>query len=532
MKRILKHVLMSIIAITVMMGGVTLTASAASADTNDFEFEVITKAVGTPTATTSLTNTQETTVGGATQVLWQDSAYGVNLTPTAVKAAWNKRIKVIATGSNSSSVIYRQSGHRQLVVLKPYSKVRNTGRHNNMRVGFVWTLTRPAIVKYDKASRQYRHAADLLTKAQLDNLQSTAKGDKYRVAGSIVVGGKRLYIVIWCGNYIGGNVPMLPNVTQVRFEQDILMKASAESVAKTGVTFDFKVTCPSSGATFNVQGFAWAYGRASSEVTFSQRTRATVIGALEYKAKQDISIDQDVEAEAQASVHISGSCGSTPPSYSAPSVSANASACVEPGQATGIVTVTATNNNDVAVPATFTFPGKPDQTATIAANTTVTKQFTGVAPGPYTGTVSFGAPVNKTAQYNVPVEECKIPPHQNPTAEIFVGEHAVDLYGTMPVFGRVKAFDGATATLGSPKVTPSDLGMISNWRTVSTERDGVTPCATGYVCYQGTFRVTKDGTPGTYVYGTLEATATDTKGGSFTTDPLQFSVYYANHPET
>lgn len=123
------------------------------------------------------------------------------------------------------------------------------------------------------------------------------------------------------------------------------------------------------------------------------------------------------------------------------------------------------------------------------------------------------------------------PEHKNPTAEIFFGEHAVDLYGTMPVFGRVKAFDGAIATLGSPVVTPNDLGMISNWRTVSTERDGVTSCESGWICYQGTFRVTKDGTPGTYVYGTMVATATDNQDGEFTTQPKQFSVYYADHPD-
>lgn len=102
------------------------------------------------------------------------------------------------------------------------------------------------------------------------------------------------------------------------------------------------------------------------------------------------------------------------PNYTAPSVSASALACVEPGQATGIVTVTATNNNDVAVPATFKFPGKPDQTATIAANATVSKRFTGIAPGSYTGSVSFGAPVNKSAPYSVTVEECDVPTDECP----------------------------------------------------------------------------------------------------------------------
>ena len=122
--------------------------------------------------------------------------------------------------------------------------------------------------------------------------------------------------------------------------------------------------------------------------------------------------------------------------------------------------------------------------------------------------------------------------HKNPIAEIYVGEHAVDYQGTMPVFGRVKAFNDSIATLGSPVVTPSDLGMISNWRTVNTERDGVTACESGWVCYQGTFRVTKTGTPGTYTYGSMVAKATDNKNGTFTTQPLQFSVYYTAYVET
>lgn len=118
------------------------------------------------------------------------------------------------------------------------------------------------------------------------------------------------------------------------------------------------------------------------------------------------------------------------------------------------------------------------------------------------------------------------PEHTNPVAEVFVGEHAVDPGGTMPVFGRAKAFDGATVVLGSPVANPSSLGGVYNWQPVSTERDGVTPCESGYVCYQGYFRADAEGD------GTFVATASDNKGGTFTTQPVQFKVVFINHPDT
>lgn len=533
MRKFLMGLIAALIAIALPLG-IMSTATAAtgsSGSSNDFEFEVVSTSNGEATASTTLSNTQQALIDGATQALWQETDYGVRLTPKAVKDSWKHRIKVVATGANSSQVIYKKSKHRKLVVLKPRSKVRNTGKFNNRRVGFIWTTKWPAIVKYDKQSKQYRHAANLLTQSQVTALQKTAKGREYKVVGSIMVGGKRLFIVIWCGNYIGGDVEMISRLVMVRFAEDLLMESEAESVAKTGVTFDFKVTCPSNGATFNVQGFAWAYGKASSKVTYSQRTRVATIGDLEYQAKQNISINQSTEADAQSSVKITGTCGSQEETYQAPTASGAAKACVAVGGQNGVITASGTNPNAVAAPGTLTIGGQTKQFASVGAGQTVTWDFSGFAPGNYNGSFSLGAPINKSVTFPVTVNPCPVQEHKNPTAEIFFGEHAVDLHGTMPVFGRTRAFDGAIATLGSPVVTPNDLGMISNWRPVSTERDGVTPCESGWVCYQGTFRVTKNGTPGTYVYGTMVATATDNQDGEFTTQPKQFSVYYADHPD-
>lgn len=525
MKHILKYVLMSIIAITVVLGGQVFVAPAANAD--DFNFTVTATSYDRASQSATIKNQKRLTINGAEQVTWENPNHGAKVTPTQLKRA--PKISTSCTNSNrltQSQQIYNKTHGARVVIVKAGSCLWNRGMRDQIRVGFKFKVTIPVVLSLD-SNRRYRHSFTLKTKSQLQ------AGDTS--IGKVYVLGATRYIVKSCWNFIGGPVDVVaPSVIQVRYQQDVKYNAELEVRSDVKANVTFNITCPN-GANFNTTIEASAYGYARSEISFTERTRVSVVAAKRVTLNDSswLHAEQEALSAAKVKVQVQGSCGDTPPpTYSAPSVSANAQACVEPGQATGIVTVTATNNNDVAVPATYAFPGKADQTATIAANATVAKQFTGVAPGSYTGTVSFGAPVNKTAQYNVVVEECEAPPHQNPTAEIFVGEHAVDLYGTMPVFGRVKAFDGATATLGSPVVNPSDLGMISNWRTVSTERDGVTPCAAGYVCYQGTFRVTKDGTPGTYVYGTLKATATDTKGGSFTTDPLQFSVYYANHPET
>lgn len=283
----------------------------------------------------------------------------------------------------------------------------------------------------------------------------------------------------------------------------------------------------------------FAQGSAAYDVLVKGKTAIEAHqGAIKLISMQAAYADAFANAEASVKVDLTANfegCDTppNPPTYEQPSASGRAQGCVNPGQQDGVITATGTNPNAVAAPGTLVVGGKTKQFASVGAGQTVTWDFSGFAPATYNGSFTLGSPINKSATFTVKVEPCdEQPSHQGPTAEIFVGEHAVDVGGTMPVFGRVKAFDGATATLGSPVVSPSDLGGIYNWRTVSTERDGVTLCETGYTCYQGYFRVKKEGTPGTYVYGTLTATANDTKGGSFTTQPLQFSVYYADHPDT
>lgn len=278
-------------------------------------------------------------------------------------------------------------------------------------------------------------------------------------------------------------------------------------------------------------------GTLAFDQTFTAKTKAEAEGQAA-KVATGINLSGSTKASIENQLRLSlmvafsEQCDGVPPvTYSAPTASGNAKACVNPGEQNGIITASGTNPNNVAAPGTLVVGGKTKQFDSVGAGQTVTWDFSGFAPGTYNGSFTLGAPINKSATFQVTVEPCPVQEHKNPDAEIFFGEHAVDLYGTMPVFGRARAYDGATVTLGSPTVTPSDLGMISNWRPVSTERDGVTQCESGWVCYQGTFRVTKDGTPGTYVYGSMVAKATDNKGGEFTTQPKDFSVFYADHPD-
>lgn len=159
-----------------------------------------------------------------------------------------------------------------------------------------------------------------------------------------------------------------------------------------------------------------ATGTGSSWMQATNRARSSSANKLWQKItsltelKMTLKTQAEGKATAAASAKVTCTTPPPPPSYDAPSVSANASACVKPGESTGVVTVNTVNNNDTAVNATFKLAGKPDQTKSVAANSSASVQFTGLAPGSYSGSVSFGAPVNKSAAFNVTVNVCDVPP--------------------------------------------------------------------------------------------------------------------------
>lgn len=294
------------ILIALIISMFTLAAPAANAaDADTTKLEVKTWSVGEASSDAEITNETRLVIDGATQVSWEVPDHNVNVSKKKLKKA--PRIKVNATGANSSKVIYKTAKkklfkkykktmprakakklavrHSGVVVLKSGSEVRNTGRENKLRVGFPWRLAFDGVMVFDKASGQYRHAYNLRD-------------------------GK---LIKTCLNYIGGNVPMRDKVVQVRYEEDVEYGGHIKAVAKAPVSVEFMLTCPN-GAAFKVNAWAEAYGLAESYVTFTARTRVQTKEDFKLRAKQNIAISQDVFASASAGINVEATCGpGTPP---------------------------------------------------------------------------------------------------------------------------------------------------------------------------------------------------------------------------
>jgi hypothetical protein len=97
-----------------------------------------------------------------------------------------------------------------------------------------------------------------------------------------------------------------------------------------------------------------------------------------------------------------------PPHVIAPSVSAQAQACVEEGGATGIISGSATNPNKKGYDVTVVIDSKTG-TFFIPAGGSTSFTFSGFAPGTYTGTAHLNG-TKKTATFSVTVEQCAPPP--------------------------------------------------------------------------------------------------------------------------
>lgn len=290
-----------------------LVAPAAMADENTengWEVEVVAESLGKASSTSIITNERWAKIGGRPQVAWEQSDHDIKVDQKGLNQA--PFFRITATGPNSSAAIYKKAKGSNVVVLKKKSKVRNTGRQNGMRVGFVWTTQRLTVLSLHKASGQYRHTHDLLTDKQLKKLQKTVKKWKYNVVGKVKFRGKTYNLVEWCGNWIGGEVPMVKNPIQVRFEEEVELEGDGEAEAEAKVKIDYVATCPTTGAVLNVTGEAMAYAYASGTVSYTRTTKIEATGPLEYRAVDKLKIDNDARAAARASIRISGTCGKPP----------------------------------------------------------------------------------------------------------------------------------------------------------------------------------------------------------------------------
>lgn len=124
-----------------------------------------------------------------------------------------------------------------------------------------------------------------------------------------------------------------------------------------------------------------------------------------FKAKLAVALVMSAKTSSKVVVIITCHTQTT---FTSPTASAAAKACVNQGEQTGVIDLSGSNPNNVAAPGTFTVGGKSLDSGTVAANGSVTGQLSGFAPGTYTGTFSLGAPVNKSVSFQVTVNQCQV----------------------------------------------------------------------------------------------------------------------------
>jgi hypothetical protein len=272
--------------IGVVLGVIGFVPANAATGDGDFHFTVVSAAYDYDQADLTITNETRATINGATQLTWWFPNHNIKVSMKSVRKAPHIKSRYVPC-SRQSKWIAKKAHGAPVVVLKPGSEACNTGKLGHIDGGFKWTVKVPAVLKWNKSLKLYQHIYN-------------------------IIGGK---LVKTCGNHIGGHVDvMFNNVVQVRYEQDVVMNGKAKAKTKVYTDVEFGVTCPN-GAYFKVKAGASAYGYAEADVTFTSRTRATVLEGKRVKLTSDSHGDGQVSAlsAAQTSIDVSGNCGSTPP---------------------------------------------------------------------------------------------------------------------------------------------------------------------------------------------------------------------------
>lgn len=294
-----------------MFGGLAglslLTASPASADDDgDFNVTLLMTDFASAHEEVTLKNKTRITVnGGATQVTWENSNHGLRVSNRELRnAQWIRTECTKRNRFTQSQQIFRMTGGDRVVIVKPGSCLWNRGRHDNIMVGFDWHPNHPAVLV--GKDRRYRHAFTLKQKRNVQH------GDD--VVRKLQLRGKTFYLIRTCANFIGGPVDkFVPAVVQIRYEEDVEYEGDVEATAEVGGTATFHVTCPN-GAEFNVEAQASASASASAHVSFTERTRVSVIDAYRASLLHQSRLDAELDATAKArlKITISGTCGDTP----------------------------------------------------------------------------------------------------------------------------------------------------------------------------------------------------------------------------
>jgi hypothetical protein len=269
----MKRTLMLLVSILASVGIVVGFAPSAFADTN-----ITVKASAHSTATDSVSNTAQTTVNGATQLLWEMSDHNIKVTMTQVRKA--PHIKVSSCAKGTSAKIYKRT-HKPIVVIKPGSCLKNQGRLGRIRGGFNFHVTQPTVLKFDKKINKYRHVFN-------------------------VVGGR---LDKTCGNIIGGHVDaFFPKVLQVRYQWQLQMQSTVSVHVESNATATASGTCPD-GTVVNLSASGHASASASASVSYMMLFQSSVLNAKKSELESSLTANLEADAKADAMVQLEISCG-------------------------------------------------------------------------------------------------------------------------------------------------------------------------------------------------------------------------------
>jgi hypothetical protein len=392
--------------------------------TQDADTSIEVTSTATSTATAKVESTVIAKVNGATQLLWWVPNGHWKVTKKQVQKA--PHITVHATKANASKVIAKKAHGASIVVLKPGSKVRNTGPHGGIVGGFIWPVKVPAVLKWNKHLGLYQHVYNW----QNGHLSQPK-----------------------CGNHIGGHVHMYKHVVQVRIKGDLRMKSKVSATAHAEAEAVADGTCPN-GTQVHAKASASSDASALAAVFYKLKLKVASIHGTKLNLTSQVTGQAEADAKAKAMVKIDIKCGGTV--VQPPAISASAEACVQQGQNNGVVDFAVINNDSQAHDANVTISaqGVAGQTLSQVPGNGGQKsgKFNGIAPGNYTLTATM-PDLGLSATTQVMVSVCAVIPGsivsiEQPNDVLYGNTRTIKVTGTVPA-GQPNETLKSSAIIGS-----------------------------------------------------------------------------------
>jgi hypothetical protein len=165
-----------------------------------------------------------------------------------------------------------------------------------------------------------------------------------------------------------------------------------------------KVATPS-GFGFTANGVAFTNtGENTTVGTYQVGTSVTTCEVNAMGWTQDKTCETQIVASNGNTFVFTNSKKTPPPPPKAPTVSAQAQACVNQGESNGVVNGTVTNPNGTADIADISLDGH-STSVSVAANGLASFSLSGFAPGTYSGTATLRT-AGTSASFSVPVAQC------------------------------------------------------------------------------------------------------------------------------